>query len=262
MKKMRKLAIFRQTTHIHPSRRRDKHPIQLNTYLLPYLVLLYPLLAVFQHREKRQELAPTQEFAQLIHRIIIIQEIDSVVGAKFRIGSLDFHKQITQSVLEVRRHHRWFNPQLIFNKWNVLVIFIKSQLLHNLFRFLIRELGNFNPLLLDLLFDAFEHILGNTRGLLRLELREDFAEMVDALIRVKTGFFRRLFIRRLLIVNQEHDLLRALITHHNTLTLYRNHLAIVAELAYISRVDIFRNIHIRLVNTRQILFNIIVLSFE
>ena len=144
----------------------------------------------------------------------------------------------------------------------MFIVFIKPQFFHDLFGFLIGELRDFNPLLFNLLFDAFKHIIGYTCRLLRLELGEDFAEMVDALIRVKTRLFRRFLVGWFFIIDEKYDLFCTLITHHNTFTLNRYHLASVTKLAYIGGVDIFRNIHIRLIDTRQVFFNIIVLIFE
>lgn len=173
----------------------NEFPVELLAYFLPYFILFNAFLSVLQHGEIGQELALVQQLAQLVHGVVIIQEVDAVFRAELGIRPLNFHEQVAQRFLQFGRHDGWFDAQLLLDERDVLVVLVVSQLLQNFLRLFVGELRvQVNSLLFNLVFYVFQNVGRNLRGFLGLELRQNFLEVVDALVSVKARLLGRLFV--------------------------------------------------------------------
>ena len=96
-------------------------------------------------------------------------------------------------------HYRWFDSQLVFNKWNVLIVLIVAKTLEYFFSANICDLIKTNTLFFDLLFDVLQNLIRNLSALFRLKLRNYLSEVVYSLVSIKTHLFWWFSVRRLLI---------------------------------------------------------------
>ena len=153
---------------------------------------------------------------------------------------MNFHEQTAQFFFQIRTHDRRFNPQLVFDERNMLIIFIVAELLENLFRLLIGHALNRDSFFFNLGLNVFDDTFGNLRGFFGLKLSKNLPKMVNPFIGIKADFIRRIFIGRLLIFNQQLKLTRTqvIITNHDTFIIHMDKLPDSAFFTYRIVVDV------------------------
>ena len=95
-----------------------------------------------------------QKFAQFVDGVVVVQEVDAVRRAELGVGPLNLHEEVAQLLLQLGGHDRRFNPQLVLDVGDVLVVLVVAELFQNLLNFLVRDGPDVDPLLLDLRHDV------------------------------------------------------------------------------------------------------------
>jgi len=210
------------------------------THLFPYGVLLPLFDRILQQRNIRQILLLIQQHAQLKERIRIIEEIRPPGGAEHRPRLLYLNKEHAQRLVQLLAHDRRLYSKLRIDVLNMLKVFVVAEFPQNLahFRVIERRIV-FNTLLLEPHFDGIDDLFRYLRGLLGLELGEDFLEMVEANIGGIRDLIRRLFVGGFGPVDDVHQEFPAkvVVTDENALFLLRDQLALGAELADVGGDD-------------------------
>ena len=172
---------------------RYKLPVQRLAHFLPHHILLQLFLPVLHHRNIRQILRLVQQHTQLEQCISTVEEIGPVCRAMDRPRLLNLNKQDTKRILKLVTHYRRFDTQNRVNILDVLEIPIESQLLQYFAHLLIIDFRCqvLDTLLLDTSANSLYHMRRDLRRLLRLKLRQDFLEMVQAHIRIVGHLVRR-----------------------------------------------------------------------
>ena len=236
----------------------DEFPVQFLAHLFPDFVLFNALLSVLQHGKVGQKFALVQQLAELVHRVVIIEEVDAVLRAEFGVRPLNFHEEVAQRFLQFGRHDGRFDAQLLLDERDVLVVLVVPQLLQNLFGLFVGELRvQINSLLFDLVLYVFQHVGRDLRGLLGLELRQNLLEVVDALVSVKTRLLGRFFVRRFLVLHQVAHVDGAVVAHHDAFIFHRDHFAGVAVTAHVGLKHILADINVRRIQIGQIPLHVV-----
>ena len=204
---------------------------------MPDLVLNLEFVAILEQRETLQKLILFQELTELLESLCLRHEITTTLGTMLLERRLNLLEHMQELLLSFARHDLSVGSvETVDNMRDMVVFAIQLELLQNLTHLCRLDVSCIlNPLLFEFRDNAIKYILGNLRGLLGLELCQEFLKMVDTLVCVLRRLSRGVLVRRAICINKNKLRVSAVLALEHGFVRTQNHV-LTASVAFTQAV--------------------------